>query len=434
MPSVTSHSLDSSRLPALHGTPPAHAFRLSKSKIIAGRQCLKRLWLQVHRPEAADDSASQVAFANGYAVGDLAHALHPGGILVGDYRDPAGSLARTQALLAAPADVTLFEATFQADNVRVMADVVEQGGGLLHLIEVKSSTRVKPYQCDDVAVQAHVMARSGHCPDRVFLRVINSDFVYRGGGDYRGLFRDEDVTAQVLPRGEEVSRWIAEQQQMLAGAEPAIGMGSQCNSPYPCEFASHCRASCARGAEVPASASASASAACAATEASTPATEFSQPAPLPRYHLALACVALAVPHWAGTRPYQGVPFLWALRAATAGGGEETRTFLHTGDDAPLRPVIESLLAAVVEPGEIAVDQRAPLQRLLRSAARAMPDRSAALQALEGRLVEVQTAARVAANAGEMQLAYMELVAPATTPARRALCMERLIRAAERALP
>jgi hypothetical protein len=38
---------------------------LSKSKIIAYRQCPKRLWLEIHKPELRDDYASQAVFAIG---------------------------------------------------------------------------------------------------------------------------------------------------------------------------------------------------------------------------------------------------------------------------------------------------------------------------------------------------------------------------------
>lgn len=38
---------------------------LSKSKLIAYRQCPKRLWLELHRPELRDDSGSETAFQIG---------------------------------------------------------------------------------------------------------------------------------------------------------------------------------------------------------------------------------------------------------------------------------------------------------------------------------------------------------------------------------
>ena len=48
---------------------------LSKSKILAYRQCPKRLWLELHKPELRDDSASEVVFAIGNRVGEVARQV-----------------------------------------------------------------------------------------------------------------------------------------------------------------------------------------------------------------------------------------------------------------------------------------------------------------------------------------------------------------------
>ena len=46
---------------------------LSKSKLLAFRQCPKRLWLEVHRPDLREDSsATQASFTVGHQVGDIA--------------------------------------------------------------------------------------------------------------------------------------------------------------------------------------------------------------------------------------------------------------------------------------------------------------------------------------------------------------------------
>ena len=59
---------------------------LSKSKIIAFRQCPKRLWLEVHRPDLREDSsAAQAAFQVGYQVGEIARRIYdPEGQAPGD--------------------------------------------------------------------------------------------------------------------------------------------------------------------------------------------------------------------------------------------------------------------------------------------------------------------------------------------------------------
>ena len=49
---------------------------LSKSKIIAFRQCPKRLWLEIHRPELRDDSSSETVFAIGHQVGEIAQDIY----------------------------------------------------------------------------------------------------------------------------------------------------------------------------------------------------------------------------------------------------------------------------------------------------------------------------------------------------------------------
>ena len=49
---------------------------LSKSKILAYRQCPKRLWLEIHRPELRDDSVSETVFQIGNQVGDIARRLY----------------------------------------------------------------------------------------------------------------------------------------------------------------------------------------------------------------------------------------------------------------------------------------------------------------------------------------------------------------------
>jgi len=49
---------------------------LSKSKIIAFRQCQKRLWLEIHRPELRDDSAFQMVFQIGHQVGEVVARIY----------------------------------------------------------------------------------------------------------------------------------------------------------------------------------------------------------------------------------------------------------------------------------------------------------------------------------------------------------------------
>ena len=58
---------------------------LSKSRMMAGAQCVKRLWLQTHRPELDEiSSGTEARFAIGHDVGAAAQRLWPEGHLIGN--------------------------------------------------------------------------------------------------------------------------------------------------------------------------------------------------------------------------------------------------------------------------------------------------------------------------------------------------------------
>lgn len=402
--------------------------RLSKSKVIAGRQCLKRLWLQVHNREAAGDTGNELVLAMGHEVGAAAQSAYPDGTLLGSHENIRDSLTRTQAWLAAKDPAVAFEATFQADNVLVMADVVERRNDLLHLIEVKGSTSVKAYYRDDVAVQTYVMARAGHQPASVKLRVIDNRFIYRGDGNYAGLFKDEDVTAEATGRAHEVAGWITAQQEMLAEPEPGIPMGPQCNAPYACEFQDYCRAQCGvtpaeypvamlpRGGrlieelesegyndlrDVPAARLGTQTLFLRMREASRSGEPYLDPAAAvelarigyPRYYLDFEGINPAVPRWAGTRPYQQLPFQWSLHIEQADGSLEQRGYLHTSPDAPMRPAMEQLLAAIGTRGTVFVYNQSYEGGVLAAMAKMFPDLGEQLEAVPNRFVDLLRVAR-----------------------------------------
>jgi hypothetical protein len=76
---------------------------LTKSRYMAGLQCLRRLWLLVHEPPPYDEPAPGSPMDVGYEIGRKAHLLFPGGILVTEepWQHEAAVL-RTAALMADP--------------------------------------------------------------------------------------------------------------------------------------------------------------------------------------------------------------------------------------------------------------------------------------------------------------------------------------------
>ena len=61
------------------------SYGLSKSRILAWRQCPKRLWLQTYRRDLLETADNfQQTFEIGFEVGNVARTLFPNGILIED--------------------------------------------------------------------------------------------------------------------------------------------------------------------------------------------------------------------------------------------------------------------------------------------------------------------------------------------------------------
>ena len=80
---------------------------LSKSRFIAGLQCLKRLYLEVHQPELAGelDDQSMAVCEQGYEVGRWAQKVFPGGVLVEAGSDEMGKALRQTEQAVADKDI-----------------------------------------------------------------------------------------------------------------------------------------------------------------------------------------------------------------------------------------------------------------------------------------------------------------------------------------
>src|SRR5438552_17915929 len=101
--------------------------KISKSKFVAGVQCLKRLYLLVHEPELAaqPDAAAEAIIEQGRDVGLLARQLFPGGVEV----DGSGGLEQTirnTRELAANSEVpAIFQAAFEHGGAFARVDVLQ---------------------------------------------------------------------------------------------------------------------------------------------------------------------------------------------------------------------------------------------------------------------------------------------------------------------
>jgi hypothetical protein len=97
---------------------------ISKSKFIAGRQCLKREWLQINQPQLGEEIGIGIK-EQGNIVGALARSSFPGGVLV-ETLDFDKAVAETANLMKDLEVLVIFEAAFRHNNLRVRLDVEER--------------------------------------------------------------------------------------------------------------------------------------------------------------------------------------------------------------------------------------------------------------------------------------------------------------------
>ena len=353
---------------------------------MAGRQCEKRLWLEVYRSDLIEyGSDVEQRFAVGDDVNDVARAQYPDGVLVSYDRGAEGAVEETQRLIAEQPGTPIFEATFKAHDVLVRVDILNPCSGGFELIEVKSSTSVKDHHREDCAVQTWVLESAGIPVKVIYLCHIDRQFVYPGNGDYRGLFHYEDITEEVRELSLAVPQWVQRYREILNSGEPKIEMGDQCENPYPCPFIDYCRgeeteyplrymprprgtrqvldALTAEGIEdirdIPEGRLTNdkqewVRRVTIAGEPELRPEAFAEIGAYgyPRYYLDFETIHFAVPIWEGTSPYKALPFQWSCHIELASGELQHEEYLDTSGNAPMRTCAESLLEVIRKEGPI----------------------------------------------------------------------------------
>lgn len=213
---------------------------LSKSKFLAGWQCPKRLWLEIHEPNLVEPTskAQQRIFDQGIEVGEKARDQFSGGVLIeADHFHIPDALNQTRQALANNAD-TIFEGAFEFDGVVVRPDILRRNDGQWELIELKSSTKLKDEHIPDAAIQHYVLEGTGLTIIRDSLMHINNQCV---SPDLSSLFTIKDITDQVKPHLALMAHKVGEFHQLTKLDDaPGVKIGKQCRNPHECPFIGHC--------------------------------------------------------------------------------------------------------------------------------------------------------------------------------------------------
>ena len=397
---------------------------LSKSKILLHRQCPKRLWLSIHHPELAKvNTATQARLEEGNKVGDIARQNYPGGIFI-------DTLKRSDALDLTKEAIqkrqVIFEAAFFEDNVLIRADLLIPDGNSYRLVEVKSSTSVKDYHLDDVAVQAWVMTKAEISPKGVFLAHIDNQFVYQGDGNYAGLFAEEDITQTVRENLPKVQSWVdAANKTLNLVSEPFEPTGDRCVKPFVCDFFEYCnppekdvlypveilpygkkkaqelrlkgysdlRAVPAELLSNPKHLRVRDATISGNAYLDPQAVKLIKALQFPRSYLDFETIAFAVPIWSGTRPYMQIPFQWSCHIEFSDGSLQHKEFLDLSGNDPRRGFAETLIDVVGVSGSVLVYNAGFEGARIRELAAIFPDISQQLLDIVDRFFDLLPLAR-----------------------------------------
>jgi predicted RecB family nuclease len=397
--------------------------KISKSKFVAGAQCLKRLYFQVHQPELAGvpDAAAVAIMEQGREVGRLARQLFAGGVEVKS-GDPEQAVRITRELIANPDVPAIFEAAFENGGVFVRVDVLQRRrDGRWRLVEVKSTADLKEEHLDDVAIQHRVVSRSGLDLASSCLMHVNRGYIFQGDTiDVRQFFRIRNLTRRIERLLPKLTFLLRSELRVLAMPNaPDLPSGPHCTDPIKCEFFDRCNpalpddhigylprlhASAAEELEeigvesifdIPDDfpLSERQRRACTAVQTGDPwfSEDIGKELESLRYPLCFMdfeTVNPAIPRFSGMRSYDQIPFQWSVHVQREPGAEpEHHEFLATDSNDPRREFITSLCDALGESGSIVVYAAFESQRLSELAAW-LPEFAGRINKIQRRLFDL----------------------------------------------
>ena len=399
--------------------------RISKSQYLKGVQCPKALWLYRHRPDLAPEisEGQQYIFNTGNEVGKLAQKYFKDGVEIEEeYYKIDQAIDSTKKAVSQGKDI-IFEATAASgDGAFSRIDILEKVNGTddWDLIEVKSSTEVKDYHIDDIALQRYAFSEAGYNIRKSILMHLNNNYVRSGELDTNKLFTLEDCTELIIDKMIEVKGQLRDLIAMLnLKNEPKMEIGDQCKDPFECDYIPYCWQhvpdysvyNVFRGRKrdellaqniievsgVPDNFD--------LTERQftdirsyktneiyrnqTAIMEFLDQLIYPLYFLDYEAIWPAVPLFDKTSPYQQIPFQFSLHIQPQRGGELKHIeFLHTEKGDPRPDFIKSLIAKCGQNGSVVVYNQAYESRINNELGRDFQKYKSDLEKINDRMVDL----------------------------------------------
>ena len=363
--------------------------QLTKSLFQVGLGCHKRLWWEVHEPDAPEltpDAQTQWMFRQGQAVTAAARSAVSG--------------AR-------------YEVTLQTELLHARVDILEPTSDRSHaLIEVKGSNDVKPEHLWDVAFQGHVAALAGAEVTRTELMYLNRECRHPELG---ALFIRKDVSPEINTLMSEVPARVTELLDVLRGPLPGDSRNANCGE---CPFYGRCwpqgpfavnrfyrmkwseklaleRSGTTEFTHVPKATrltsiqrrqKEAANAGALVVDSALGSALDKWRAPV--VYLDFETVAFAIPRFAGTTPWTKIPVQFSAHREE-GAGHRHVHFLAEGSDDPRRALAAALVEHCEGEGAVVTYHSSFEKSCIRGLAEAVPDLSDPLWQIHERIVDLE---------------------------------------------
>jgi len=362
---------------------------LTKTLFQSGLACPKRLWWEVHEPDAPElrpDAQAQWMFRQGQEV-TLA--------------------ARPWVPQARP------EVAMRSERLHARVDLLEPAANDAHvLIEVKGSNKIKPEHYWDVAFQRHVALHAS-------VEVVRADLMHLNQAcrhpDLDSLFIRQDVTAETDRILSEVPGKIQQLLAILDGPLPGDSRNATCGG---CPFYNRCwpqerfavnrfyrmkwgekldleRAGATSFAEVPLAKKLSAiqRRQQVAAQNDTIVVEPALRGALARWsrplvYLDFETVSFAIPRFPGTTPWTKIPVQYSVHREEEGGHRHAAFLAADGGD-PRRALSESLIADCAGEGAVVTYHSSFEKGCLEGLAEAVPELRDDLMQIHERVVDLE---------------------------------------------
>ena len=394
---------------------------LTKSKYLTGLQCSKYQWVILNEPDRIlkPDAITQHRFDQGHLIGELAKKMFPDGIDI-SADDFKGNIRQTEELLKKRKP--LFEAGFMVDNIFCRVDVLKPvNNDEWDIIEVKSSTSVKPVNINDVSFQRYCCEKNGLKIRSCFLMYINNEYIRQSEINPEDILTTSDITVEIDGATIGIQQRIDNMFNAVASEKcPSVTIGEHCNSPYECPLKYDCwnfipennvfemygdkkkaftllekniytfkdipddfilngKQEIQKNCEISGKPHID----------KKSIKQFLNTLESPLYYMDFETFSGAIPLFDGTKPYQQIPFQFSLHVvgkdnATA----EHYSFLADGASDPRPEFIASLKNVLGNSGSIVVYNQGFEKRILRALANVFPEYNEWVESLNDRIIDL----------------------------------------------